>query len=133
MNAVAQLFLAKFRASCPSQRIVVEGDESPMMTIPPAHPEVGPMRVHLEVEEITVYLGAHFHGHIECVPRDGAVPELARSQGVDRAVEYIKDLLEGRMVYWVETHDGQYRSSGTCGVEQVGLSSVVPEKARRYL
>ena len=95
------------------------GDDS-VLEVPAAHKSVGPLRIRIDSDEITVFVGPT-HCHFTRYDGDPTEKRIAD------ALEFVRDVLSDRMVLWsCLCAGGAYRT-------ERGARFRVPWPVRRYV
>jgi hypothetical protein len=117
-SELARAFRALFLAELGSVPHVEDLSDPYQLVIPPAHADVGELRIRDECDELTIYLGAHHHWHIplymfEDSPEDQRVNVAARA-----ALESVGRVLEGSTILRLTYRGATVVSSTTYTPEQ---------------
>lgn len=95
----------KLRAAFPDQRFEINSSPTPSVVFPAVHPEVGPVEVHAERGELTVYLPRFTHTHFENFDR-GLSEDEAANQMADEVVAFLAQLFKDQIILWGTSHGG---------------------------
>ena len=83
------------------------------MRIPAAHPEVGDLLVWDDVEELTIGIGAHHHGHHSLYMYDDLPSGEAEDRVVQEAMDFVRALFAQRLVLGLSWDGDRLRWSRT--------------------
>ena len=69
-------FIQRLKTRCPTVEFILNERPDPVITIPAAHPDVGPFTISFENEEITVpkRIGEHYHCHFDLFRYEPKIP-----------------------------------------------------------
>jgi hypothetical protein len=110
LSPLAQRFRERFTEELGQLVYAEEFTDRYELAIPPAHPEVGELRVRDDGDELTISVGPH-HWHVpldlyQDAPETQRVPLAA-----DAAVEGVRDVLQERTILRYTRRDGKITST----------------------
>ena len=127
LSPLAQAFRARFRAELGHVAHTETFTNRYELAIPPAHPDVGVLRVYDDHEELTLGLGEHHHWHVSLYHFDSEPPETRVAATADAAVESVRALLEHRTILRLSRRQGRVTGSTTYAVDYAEMPPPGPE------
>jgi len=104
MSELTTLARQAVRAAYPDLATSYGEPPDPIITIPPAHPEFGPLEIMDDEIELTVNCGRFTHVHLSNY-EEGITSEVRARRIVADLVEFLGDVFADRMEFW-GTHAG---------------------------
>jgi hypothetical protein len=98
LDLLSQAFLRKVRLALSGVPYSEEVTDQLRITVPAPSAVIGDLEIHVDGDEITIYLGHHTHCHFSLYMADkDPDPEEKISE---EAVKFLTDLLDDRVVIW---------------------------------
>jgi hypothetical protein len=120
ISPLARHFREQFSREFAQVAYVEEFTDRYELAIPPAHPEVGELRVRDDGDELTISVGPH-HWHVPLyLYEDAPEPERARL-AAGAAVDGVRDVLEERTILRVTHRGGHLASTQSYSVDHPGV------------
>jgi hypothetical protein len=91
--------VSKLRARFPDRPFEVVTSPTPSVIFPPSHIEVGPVEVHAENDEFTVYLPKFTHSHFSNYDKNLSKDQAAERMA-DDVVAFLGRLFADEVVLW---------------------------------
>ena len=109
LDQLSRVFIDGFRTRFPAVTADEQFTDRLEVTVAAAVPEVGPLRIMLDGDEITIFVGDWTHCHFSVfMSAAGAVTEVCT-----HALDFVADLLADRVVIWAYSENGRRRRDGT--------------------
>jgi hypothetical protein len=111
LDPLSQVFLRKVRPALSGVPYREEVTDRLRITVRAASAMVGDLEIHLDGDEITMYLGHHTHCHFSLYMVEGE-PDPEEKISAE-AVTFLRDLLDDRVVIWSQSVGGKPSSGGS--------------------
>jgi hypothetical protein len=111
LDLLSRAFLRRARVALSGVPFREEVTDGLRITVPCRSEMVGDLKIHLDGDEITMYLGRHTHCHFSLymVAKDPDPEERISAE----AVRFLTDVLNDQVVIWSKTVDGKPGSGGS--------------------
>jgi hypothetical protein len=110
-DPLAAVFLEKFKDHFPSLNYEWAGEEPPHLAIHAIHPDVGPIDVWFDGDELTIGIGEYFHTHFSLYDYEDLPEEQQWQASSDEAVRFIDDFISERIILSIKYFGGEPRSA----------------------
>jgi hypothetical protein len=117
LNSLAREFRAAFHRRLAHLQPREEFTDCLVVTIPAVNPETGDIVAWLDVDEVTVGIGEHFHCHFETDLDEDVAPDERARVTAERAVDFITKFMTDSIVLRVHRDGSRVVSAGTFLVE----------------
>lgn len=114
-SKLAEKLLAELQTRFATHGLTVHDGESPWVSFPAAHPEVGDLRIYDDVDEFTIEVGALTHGHFTSYD-DGVSPDANEARIVASVVEFLESVFADRVEFFAAERMGGWRERGSPGL-----------------
>jgi hypothetical protein len=114
-SKLAEKLLVELQAQFAKQGLTMHEGDSPWVSFPAAHPDVGDLRIHDDIDELMVEIGKLTHGHF--ISYDDTVSRDANeAMIVARVVEFLESVFADRIEFFVSGRTGGgWRERGILG------------------